>query len=147
MCNIMSAWHNSWWGSDLRHYSFLGSWCLLVHVLVLSLCGWQVVLVFTLLHVTTKNRQTVAPNVLSMTMIFLFVFMGLVYPMPSTIMCTYQELPRWRRRPERRVVFRLSFSWNKSWMTTRGLTGLLILTRSRNRDSGSFSSACLHSAV
>ena len=89
MCNIMSAWHK------LPPLFFFGARCLLVHVLVHSLCVCQVLLVFTLLHVTTTDEQTpAAPNVLSMTRTFLFVPMGLVYHMPSTIMCTYQELAR-----------------------------------------------------
>lgn len=87
-----------------------------------------------LLFCMWPQQTPAAPSVLlAMTMIFLFVFMGLVYQMPSTIMRTYQELPRRRRRPEQRVVFRLSFSWNKSWMTTRGLTGLLIRIHSQKR--------------
>lgn len=39
-----------------------------------------------------------------------FLLMGLVYQMPSTIMCTYQSYHE--DRPEQLIVFR--FSWNKS---------------------------------
>lgn len=130
----MSAWHNSLWGSNLHHCSFWGpgvSLCMSSSPQPGRLAGCTCIYSSACDHkkkkTKTKNRQTpAAPNVPSITMIFLFVFMELVYQMPSTIMCTYQELPRrqrWWRRPGATgcVLFLFFPGINPEW-PQRGLT-------------------------